>query len=248
MIRTYKFRTIRQVLTIGFSFLILLLLGAGVVGWVSMTRMADEVGRTLASAQEDAKQASDFSNVVTQEIQAANTYLSDQDAKSEADFRRLGWEAHRLHRTFSTRRDMIADQIARTVAIDTTLARVEAAFALSHRLTDLGRLDDAHAQAQVARRMVPALLEQLTGLEHSRAQQLAGMADTLRSQSLARSRILVSVIIVATLLAIMIVIRTGRAVGRPLRLLVKHAVQLSHGDLQQRTEGEMPGEFKTLAD
>jgi methyl-accepting chemotaxis protein len=29
---------------------------------------------------------------------------------------------------------------------------------------------------------------------------------------------------------------------------VKHAVQLSHGDLQQRTEGEMPGEFRTLAD
>jgi methyl-accepting chemotaxis protein len=53
---------------------------------------------------------------------------------------------------------------------------------------------------------------------------------------------------VATLLAIMIVMRTGRAVGRPLRLLVRHAVQLSQGDLQQRTEGEMPGEFRTLAD
>src|SRR4029079_16612690 len=32
------------------------------------------------------------------------------------------------------------------------------------------------------------------------------------------------------------------------RLLVRHAIQLSHGDLQQRTEGEMPGEFRTLAD
>ena len=248
MIARYRFRTIRQVLTVGFSFLIVLLLGAGVVGWVSMTRMADEVGNTLAGAQLDARQASDFSNVVTQEIQAANTYLSDQDAKSDADFRRLGWEAHRLHRTFSTRPDMLAEQIARTVAIDTTLARVEAAFALSHRLTDLGRMDDAHVQAQAARKMVPTLLEQLTGLEHSRAQQLAAMAESLRSQSVARSRILVSVIVVATLLAIMIVIRTGRAVGRPLRLLVKHAVQLSHGDLQQRTETDMPGEFKTLAD
>src|SRR6478609_11165385 len=126
----FRFHTIRQVLRVGFSFLILLMLGAGAVGWISMMRMADQVSQTLADAQQDAKQASDFSNVVTQEIQAANTYLSDQDAKSEADFRRLGWEAHRLHRTFSTRRDMIADHIARTVAIDTTLARVEAAFAL----------------------------------------------------------------------------------------------------------------------
>jgi methyl-accepting chemotaxis protein len=243
----FKFQTIRQVLTVGFAFLILLLLGAGAVGWVSMAQMADRVTETLADAQQDAKQASDFSNVVTQEIQAANTYLSDQDAKSDGDFRRLGWEAHRLHRNFTSQRD-VAEQIARTVAIDTTLARVESSFALSHRLTDLGRLDEAHAEAQKARKMVPGLLEQLTGLEHSRAQQLAGMSADLRGQATARSRILVSVIIVATLLALMIVLRTGRAVGRPLRALVKHAVQLSHGDLQQRTEGEMPGEFRTLAD
>jgi methyl-accepting chemotaxis protein len=244
----FKFHTIRQVLTVGFAFLILLLLGAGAVGWVSMAQMADRVTETLGDAQRDAKQASDFSNVVTQEIQAANTYLSDQDAKSDAEFRSLGWEAHRLHRNFTTRRDVLREQIARTVAIDTTLARVESSFALSHRLTDLGRLDEAHAEAQRARKMVPGLLEQLTGLEHSRAQQLAGMSQDLRGQATARSRILVSVIIVATLLAVMIVLRTGRAVGRPLRALVKHAVQLSHGDLQQRTEGEMPGEFRTLAD
>ncbi|HMI57180.1 MAG TPA: methyl-accepting chemotaxis protein [Gemmatimonadaceae bacterium] len=244
----FKFQTIRQVLTVGFAFLILLLLGAGAVGWVSMAQMADRVTETLGDAQRDAKQASDFSNVVTQEIQAANTYLSDQDAKSDAEFRSLGWEAHRLHRNFTTRRDVLREQIARTVAIDTTLARVESSFALSHRLTDLGRLDEAHAEAQRARKMVPGLLEQLTGLEHSRAQQLAGMSQDLRGQATARSRILVSVIIVATLLAVMIVLRTGRAVGRPLRALVKHAVQLSHGDLQQRTEGEMPGEFRTLAD
>ena len=244
----YRFRTIRQVLTVGFSFLIFLLISAGAVGWVSMRRMADEVSKTLDGAQSDARQASDFSNVVTQEIQAANTYLSDQDSRSDGDFRRLGWEAHRLHRNFSSGPAALAEQIARTVAIDTTLARVESAFALSHRLTDLGRLDDAHAEAQRARKMVPPLLEQLTGLEHARAQQLSAMSTSLRAQSVARSRLLVSVIVVATLIALMIVMRTGRAVGRPLRLLVRHAVQLSHGDLQQRTEGDMPGEFRTLAD
>lgn len=248
MTHIYRFKTIRQVLAVGFALLILLLISAGVVGWVSMTRMADEVTLTLAEAQQDARQASDFSNVVTQEIQAANTYLSDQDIKSDLEFRRLGWEAHRLHRSFSSRPDALAEQIQRTVAIDTTLARVESAFALSHRLTDLGRLDEAHVEAQKARKLVPSLLEQLTGLEHARASQLSTMSQNLRSQSLARSRLLISVITVATLIAIMIVLRTGSAVGRPLRLLVKHAIQLSHGDLQQRTEGEMPGEFRTLAD
>src|SRR5205823_11126763 len=127
-------------------------------------------------------------------------------------------------------RDVLAEQITRTVAIDTTLARVEASFAISQQLSDLGRLDEAHAEAQRARKMVPGLLEQLTGLEHSRAQQLASMSAELRGEAAARSRLLVFVIIFATLIAIMIVIRTGRAVGRPLRLLVRHAIQLSHGD------------------
>ena len=226
------------------------MLGAGAVGWVSMTRMADQVTGYAGRRAADAKQASDFSNVVTQEIQAANTYLSDQDAKSDAEFRRLGWEAHRLHRNFNSRRDAHTPiRSIGTVAIDTTLARVETSFALSHRLTDLGRLDEAHVEAQKARRMVPGLLEQLTGTgAFPRGAAGDHVARIFAARQSPRSRILVSVIIVATLLAVMIVIRTGRAVGRPLRLLVKHAIQLSHGDLQQRTEGEMPGEFRTLAD
>jgi hypothetical protein len=73
---SYRFQTIRQVLMVGFSFLIFLLISAGAVGWFSMRRMADEVTKTLAGAQQDARQASEFSNVVTQEIQAANTYLA----------------------------------------------------------------------------------------------------------------------------------------------------------------------------
>ena len=243
-----RFQTIRQVLAAGFSLLVVLLLTAGILGWISLSRMATEVESALGEAQYDAKQASDFSNAITAEIQAANTYLSDQDLKSEAEFRRLGVEAHRLHRNFGARQAQLTDQIARTVAIDTTLARVETAFALAHRLTDLGRLDEARTEAEHARAMVTPLLEQVSGLERSRAGQLALMARNLNSKSLARSRILLSVIAVATMLAIMIMLRTGNAVGRPLRLLMRHAILLSRGDLQVRTEGEMPGEFKTLAD
>ena len=248
MMNPLRLKTIRQVLAAGFSVLVILLLTAGIVGWISMSRMATEVASALGEAQYDAKQASDFSNTITQEIQAANTYLSEQDLKSEAEFRRLGREAHRLHRNFGARQVQVADQIARTVAIDTTLARVETSFALAHRLTDLGRLDEARAEAENARAMVAPLLEQVSGLERSRAGQLALMATNLNTKSLARSRILLSVIAVATLLSVMIMLRTGNAVGRPLRLLMRHAILLSRGDLQVRTEGDMPGEFRTLAD
>ena len=244
----FRFRTIRQVLTVGFAFLITLLVGAGVLGWMSMAGMAKNVRATLSEAQQDTRQSSDFSNAITEEIQAANEYLSDRDPKAEQEFRRLGWEAHRLHRRFTSNRNQLAEQIARTVAIDTTLARAEASFALAHRLTDLGRMEEARVEAQSARTTVTSLVAQLRALELSRTQQLARMSANLDRESVNRSRLLIAVIGVALLLAILIVMRTSRAVGRPLRLLVRHAVQLSHGNLQQRTEGDMPGEFSTLAE
>ena len=54
-IHLFRFQTIRQVLTVGFAFLIVLMLGAGAVGWLAMNRMADQVTETLAEAQQDAK-------------------------------------------------------------------------------------------------------------------------------------------------------------------------------------------------
>lgn len=241
--------TIRLALYLGFSFLVALLIVAGTVGWVSMDRMSTEVNRTLTDAEQSGRESSDFSNAITAEIQAANTYLGDQDPRSEQQFQSLGWEAHRLHRRFTTRRDQMADEILRTVAVDTTLARVETSFALAHRLKDMGRAEQSQLEADHARKLVANLLASLRTLERTRSHGFAQMSENLHHAALVRSRLLATVITVALLLAILIAIRTARAVGDPLRSLVRHAVQLSRGNLKQRTGSDhMPGEFRTLAD
>ena len=165
--------TIRVALYLGFSFLVALLIVAGTVGWVSMNRMSGEVNQTLMDAQQSSRESSDFSNAITAEIQAANTYLTDQDPKSEQQFQSLGWEAHRLHRRFTSRRDQLTDQIQQTVAVDTTLGRVETSFTLSHRLKDLGRTAESRAEADHARRLVVGLLTSLRGLERTRSRGFA---------------------------------------------------------------------------
>jgi HAMP domain-containing protein len=241
--------TIRVALYLGFSLLVALLIGAGTVGWISMNRMSAEVNQTLLDAERSTTESSEFSNAITAEIQAANTYLTDQDAKSEQQFQALGWDAHRLHRRFTSRRNQLADEILRTVAVDTTLARVESSFALAHRLMDLGRPTESRAEADHARRLVTNLLSSLRVLEQTRMRGFAEMSQNLHDSAVLRSRLLATVISIALLLAILIAIRTARAVGDPLRSLVRHAVQLSRGNLKQRTgSGEMPGEFRTLAD
>ena len=242
-------QTIRRMLAIGFSVLILLLIVAGFVGWASISNLSTEVGSTFRHANDVTQQSARFSHVITQEVQAASTYLSDADPAAEADFRRLGLEAHGMHRSFTSQRSDLAGEVANTVAVDTRLAEVENAFAIAHRLADLGRVEESRAQARVARQQVAALLVELQRVDRANNQAFIRASDALNDHAVRRSTLLVSVIGFALLLAFIIVVRTSREIGRPLRALVRHAIQLSRGNLQNRTATPgMPGEFRTLAE
>lgn len=242
-------QTIRGLLGLGFSILIVLLMLAGVVGWAAIANLSDEVASTFRHANDVTQQSARFSHVITQEMQAATTYLSEGDAASENEFRRLGLEAHSLHRTFTSQRSELAGEVANTFAVDSHLAAVENAFAVAHRLRDLGRPDEARIQAQKARKLVQQLIVELQRVDKANNMAFVRASDSLLEHASRRSVLLVTVIGFALLLAFIIVVKTSREIGRPLRSLVRHAVQLSRGNLLDRTATPgMPGEFRTLAE
>lgn len=241
--------SIKSMLGLGFALLVLLLIGAGLFGWATISGMSREVSDRFAHANDLTLQSSNFSHAITQEVQAAASYLADRSAKSESEFRRLGWEAHRMHRTVSTRRNDVASEVTNTVAVDAKLAEVENAYTIAHRLSDLGRTDAAALQAQKAAALVSQLMDELRRVDNSNNLTFARAAEGLRQNALRRSAALATVIAVALLLALIIAVRTSRAIGRPLRMLVKHAMQLSRGNLQMRTRtAGLPTEFRTLGD
>lgn len=241
--------SIRRTLTLGFALLVFLLVGAGLFGWATIYGMSHDMSDRFAHANDLAHQSSSFSHTITQEVQAATSYLTDHSAKAEADFRRLGWEAHRMHRSFTTQRNELTDEITSTVTVDARLAEVENAYALAHRLSDLGRVDEASVQSQHAAGLVSQLLNQLQRADNSNSLAFARAADSLRESALRRSALLVAAIAVALLMALIIVARTSTAIGRPLRMLLKHAMQLSRGNLQMRTRtAGLPTEFRTLGE
>lgn len=241
--------SIRRTLALGFALLVFLLVGAGLFGWATIYGMSHDMSDRFDHANDLTHQSSSFSHTITQEVQAATSYFADHSAKAEADFRRLGWEAHRMHRSFTTRRNELADEITSTVTVDAKLAEVENAYALAHRLSDLGRADEASAQSQHAAGLVSQLLDQLQRADNSNSLAFARAADSLRESALRRSALLVTVIAVALLMAVIIVARTSTAIGRPLRMLLKHAMQLSRGNLQMRTRtAGLPTEFRTLGE
>jgi methyl-accepting chemotaxis protein len=241
--------SIRRTLATGFSFLVLLLIAAGVFGWATISGISREVSERFAHANELTRQSATFSHTITQEVQAATSYLGDHSAKAAADFRRLGWEAHSMHRSFSSRRSEVADEVTNTVTVDAKLAEVENAYTVAHRLSDLGRPDEAAAQAQIAATLVSQLLGELQRVDNANNLAFARAADSLRDNAIKRSAMLVTVIAGALILAVGIVLRTSDAIGKPLRMLLKHAMQLSRGNLQMRTRtAGLPTEFRTLGE
>jgi methyl-accepting chemotaxis protein len=241
--------SIRRTLALGFALLVLLLVGAGVFGWATISGMSREVSERFAHANDLTRQSSTFSHTITEEVQAATSYLADRNPESEARFRKLGWEAHRMHRSFTTRRSELADEVTNTVALDSKLAEVENAYSVAHRLSDMGRPSDAALQAQKAAALVTQLLDELRRVDDSNNRAFANAAQALRENALRRSALLVAVIAGALLLAMLIVARTSAAIGRPLRMLLKHAMQLSRGNLQMRTRTSgLPTEFRTLGE
>jgi len=241
--------SIRRTLALGFALLMLLLVGAGVFGWATISGMSREVSERFAHANDLTRQSSTFSHTITEEVQAAISYLGDLNPQSETDFERLGWEAHRMHRTFTTRKNELADEVTNTVAVDSKLAEVENSYAVAHRLADLGRSDAAKTQSERAAALVTQLLDELRRVDNSNNLAFANAAKALQENALRRSALLVGVIAGALLLAVIIVARTSTAIGRPLRMLLKHAMQLSRGNLQMRTRtAGLPTEFRTLGE
>ena len=187
-------QTIRRMLGLGFGILILLLVQAGFVGWASISNLSDEVSATFRHANELTQQSARFSHVITQEVQAATTYLSDRDPASEEEFHRLGLEAHKLHRSFTSRRSDLAGEVSNTVVVDNRLAEVENAFAVAHRLADLGRDQEARAQAQVARKLVGDLLTELQRVDRSNNLAFIHASDSLSEHAARRTVLLITVI------------------------------------------------------
>lgn len=241
--------SIRRTLALGFALLVLLLVCAGLIGWATISGLSHEMSDRFAHANALTHQSSNFSNAITQEIQAATSYLTDRSARSETDFHRLGWEAHRIHRSLAGQGNELAEEITTSVALDAKLAQVENAYAIAHRLSDLGRADAADAQSQLATRRVSELLNLLQRADNSSNLAFARAAQSLRQNAIRRSAMLASVIAGALLLALIIAVKTSTAIGRPLRMLLKHAMQLSHGNLQMRTRtAGLPAEFRTLGE
>ncbi|HEY5220446.1 MAG TPA: methyl-accepting chemotaxis protein, partial [Gemmatimonadaceae bacterium] len=240
--------TIRGRLWGGFGVLVLLLVIAGAVSRSSMVTLANTMSSTLTSVQDESRLASQLSGAVAQTIEAGAQYLEGRDTASERVFREQGWTAHSIQRQMNDRSGQTAEEIGVLAAIDTKLSDLEVKYALAHRLADLGRGADAHAQAAKARAVVDPLLSNINRLAQLKSQKVTAASAELASETKHRATLMLGLIGLALIIGVGVVVLTVGSVGRPLDALVTQAERLSRGDLTARTTAAMPGEFRILAD
>src|SRR5262249_24239763 len=178
---------------------------------------------------------------VTPELAAAQRYLETRDSVAERDFKRYGWDAHRAQRALNQLNGASTEEVSLLASADEQLARIEIKYALAHRLTDLGRKNDAQREASTARAMVNELLAEVQQLTNLKAQQVAAASTRLRSDVAQRGGWMLTAMAAAVLLALLIVYGTVSRIARPLRGLVGHARALSDGNFTARTTDDLPG-------
>ena len=254
--REWRHGTIRLRLVGGFGVLVLLLLVAGVVARRTMTEMAATIGSTLEGVQAEARQSAQLSADVAQTLEAADRYVESRDSIALAAFRRYGGQAHQVQRAMNARLSRTPDnaairreeEVGVVAAIDRRFSEIEIAYALAHRLADLGRQGDALAAAARARTLTGPLLADIERLGQLRATKVAAVSQRLTNDANRRSAAFLGLIAFAAVVALAVVYLTIRSISAPLALLVRHARSLSEGDLTVRTTAALPGEFQILGD
>lgn len=241
------FGTIRIRLIAGLSLVVLLLVVAGSVGRAAIASLGEDVTATLASVRRETALSAALTTNVALELAAGTRYLDRGEDRDLESFRSASRAAHEAQRGLNASPGLTSTEIALVAVIDQRLSQLETAFAAAHRLRELGRLEAATARAAAVRTEELALSADIERLGQLRARQLERLTGTLRSEAARRERILVAVILSAIALGIGVVVTTVRGITGPLGVLVGHARALSRGELDVRTDAELPGEFRELA-
>ncbi|MFN8582619.1 MAG: methyl-accepting chemotaxis protein [Gemmatimonadaceae bacterium] len=241
-------RSIRQRLFYGFGLLVALFVAAGFVGRATIGTMSDVIGETLGDVQDNAQLSARLSASVSRELGAAARYVELRDSISLREYADYAADAHAVLRSMNHQGGATTQGVALIARIDERLSDVEIHYSLAHRLADLGRHGDADAVTTRLRSQTAALESDLQSLAQLKAREVTAASARLRRDVDRRGAWMLIVIFAAALLALFVVYGTVTWITRPLRQLVAHARALSDGNFSVRTTGDLPGEFRELAD
>lgn len=239
--------TIRVRQAAAFAVLLVGLLGAGIIGIVSLNRLAGEFEDGMAQAGRVSDIGTQLQNNVLELIFAAEGYLATGSRDYKRRFAELAGRSQDIAKRYRELEGMGAPEVSQVERLTASLTRLEVEFARAHALFDIGRRDEAQAAADASHPLAEEVARLIAALGERRTQALETAAAELQARARVRSKYVVTILALAFLLGTLLALNTFRSINQPLLELVTAARQLGDGDLRTRVNGKaMPLEFATL--
>jgi methyl-accepting chemotaxis protein len=241
-------RSLKHRLLAGFGALVVLFGAAGVAARGAVGRMSEVIGETLEEVQVDAQLSNRLGGAVATHLAAAERYLVTRDSSSRASVVRATETARAAYQEMQRRHVRGGAGDALLLEVGSQLDDVASRYRSAHELADAGRASEAARAAEDAQARGSALQRSLLALEAAKARGVDAASRSLRRDADQRTMWVLIIMAAAALLGLAVVITTAGAVTRPLRLLAAQARALSAGDFTAQPLGEIPHEFRDLAD
>ncbi len=241
------FDTIRSRIVAGLIPLSIGLVGTALLAAVTLRQMRHAVADELAGLRASSEIGSGLVATVFEEIRAAEQYLAAPGADSRRLFQAAGDDAFQYERRLEALGITGEDRIA-VGRLKQLNAAIQVDYAIAHALKDLGRDGEALTQSAAVRPRAAEVTRLVRDLASRQAVKAAQVADRLAAASREREKelwlLLGGIAVVGLFLARWAML----SIHGPLSRLVTAAERFGSGDLRPVTVGEMPREFRVLAD
>jgi methyl-accepting chemotaxis protein len=229
--------TIRSRLIIGFGISNLLLLGAGLLGWLGLSRSNVETDRTVRAMAERAERTERAGTAVLRQLVAGLRYLNSRSETDERQYLALGSQSEQLRQDAIAQDMLTPAERERYEAIGELQAGLEVRIATMHAWQSVGRDVDARRVLQLTGRDIGAIEAELQAVRTAARLDAAESLDRMQV-TLGRSEaLLAAVVAVAFGVAAVFGLSTFRAVTEPLARLRQEMTAIGAGDLRV-PEGE----------
>ena len=231
----------------GMTVLVALAVLLAVIGYITLARTRDQVGRELDKIVTSNELGSGLVGAVLQEIRSAEQYLVTPSDRLAREFRMNGDSAYAFQARFRKLSGLTQDERLTINQLADEQAAVEVQYAVAHALADLGRASDARAMADRARGPADNLTRDVRNLTTNLAQQALQSTDMIQREAKTRENWLIVGLLLAVVLGIGFTVWIVSSVRTPLKRLGAAADRFGEGDLRPVHLGEMPMELAALA-
>jgi len=231
------FDTIRSRIVAGLMPLLIGLVGTALLGAVTLRQMRQAVAEELAGLRASSDVGGGLVATVSEEIRTAEQYLAAPSADARKLFQAASDEASQYEKRLEAFGVTSEDRLAVT-RLKHLHASIQVDYSIAHALKDLGRDHEALTQLAAVRADAAEVTRLARDFSSRQAAKAAQAADRLTAASKEREKGLWLLLARWALLSIQ----------GPLSRLVTAAERFGGGDLRPVTVGEMPREFRVLAE